>query len=174
MSPTATQRPARLSLIVAMDRNRVIGRDNQLPWHISEDLKRFKALTMGHPIVMGRKTFESIGRVLPGRTSIVVTRQPGYVAPAGVKVAGSIAQALVAAGGAQEVFVIGGRELYEYALGVARRLYVTEVDGAFEGDTHFPAIGEGWDEVSREHHAAPGEGYRGYDFVIYERALTAP
>lgn len=173
MSVIQTQRRTRLSLIVAMDRNRVIGRDNRLPWHISEDLKRFKTLTMGHPIVMGRKTFESIGRVLPGRTNIVVTRQPGYVAPAGVIVAGSIAHALAAAGDAQEVFVIGGRELYEYALGVAHRLYITEVDGTFEGDTHFPDIGAGWRELSREQHASPGEGYRGYDFVIYERALTA-
>lgn len=163
----------RLSLIVAMDRNRVIGKDNRLPWHISEDLKRFKALTMGHPIVMGRKTFESIGRVLPGRLNIVVTRQRGYQAPEGVRVVHSMAEALAAAAGADEVFVIGGRQLYEYAMAMAQRLHVTEVRANFEGDTHFPVIGPQWREVSREHRAVAGAGYSGYDFVVYDNVLTA-
>jgi dihydrofolate reductase len=164
----------RLTLIVAMDRQRVIGKDNRLPWHISEDLRRFKALTMGHPIIMGRKTFESIGRVLPGRVNIVVSRQPDYSAPKEVCVVASIAAALKAAADAQEVFVIGGRALYEAALGQADRLYVTEVDGHFAGDTYFPPLArDQWREVAREHRNIAGEGYAGYDFVTYERALKA-
>lgn len=169
---SAVSRP-RLSLIVAMDRNRVIGRDNRLPWHISEDLMRFKALTLGHPILMGRKTFESIGRVLPGRLNIVVTRQRDYRAPDGVRVTHSITEALSAAAGAGEVFVIGGRELYEYALRAAQRLHVTEVHGDFAGDTRFPEIDSSWRETAREHRPVPGPGYAGYDFVTYERDVTA-
>lgn len=170
-----TSAGTRLSLIVAMDRNQVIGKDNRLPWHIPEDLKRFKALTMGHPIVMGRKTFESIGRVLPGRTNIVVSRRLDYVAPAGVTVVHSIPAALREAGKAEEVFVIGGRELYDYALQVADRLHVTEVDGTFDGDTRFPPLDQAlWKETAREHRAVPGAGYAGYDFVTYERAVKAP
>ena len=156
-------------MIVAMDRNRVIGKDNRLPWHISEDLKRFKALTMGHPIVMGRKTFESIGRVLPGRLNIVLTRQREYPAPRGSVVAHNVAGALAQCAGASEVFVIGGNELYQHAMPLAKRLHVTEVDGSFEGDTYFPPIDPAlWREVAREHHESTAEGYRGYDFVLYE------
>ncbi|MFN0318480.1 MAG: dihydrofolate reductase [Burkholderiales bacterium] len=159
-----------VSIVVAMDRGRVIGKDNRLPWHISEDLKRFKALTMGHPIIMGRKTFESIGRVLPGRTNIVVTRQASYTAPAGAKTANSLEAAIALAADAEEVFVIGGREIYDQALRSAQRLYVTLVEGNFEGDTYFPAIDSiNWKEVSREHRQVSGEGYDAYAFVTYTR-----
>lgn len=160
---------SKLSIIVAMDRNRTIGTDNRLPWHISEDLKRFKTLTMGHPIIMGRKTFESIGRVLPGRMNIIVTRQKEYAAPSDARIASSVYEALEVANGAAEVFVIGGRELYSHALRLASRLYVTEVDGAFAGDAHFPEVDfSRWREVAREHRKQAGEGYKGYDFVTYE------
>lgn len=160
----------RVCIIVAMDRNRVIGKDNRLPWHISEDLKHFKALTMGHPIIMGRKTFESIGRVLPGRLNVVVTRQSNYSAPAEVCVASSIEAALAAAKGAKEVFIIGGHGLYINTLERAWRLYVTEVDGEFDGDTFFPEFDHAlWQEVSRDQRPLAGEGYRGYAFVTYDR-----
>ncbi len=160
----------RVSIIVAMDRGRVIGKNNRLPWHISEDLKRFKTLTMGHPIIMGRKTFESIGRVLPGRTHIVLTRQAPYSAPAGVKTANSLEVAIALAKDEEEVFVIGGREIYEQALRIAQRLYVTQVEGSFDGDTFFPPIdASAWREIAREHRSLSGEGYEGYAFVTYER-----
>jgi dihydrofolate reductase len=159
-----------VSIIVAMDRGRAIGKDNRLPWHISEDLKRFKALTMGYPIIMGRKTFESIGRVLPGRTNIVVTRQDSYAAPAGVKTANSMEAAIVLARDADEVFVIGGREIYDEALPLAQRLYVTLVEGGFEGDTFFPSIDTSvWRETAREQRSLRGMGYDGYAFVTYAR-----
>ncbi len=161
----------RISIVVAMDRNRVIGHRGKLPWHITEDLKRFKALTMGHPIIMGRKTFESIGRALPGRTNIVVTRQTRYAVPAGVKTAGSLEAAIALAKDEEEVFVIGGREIYIRALPMAQRLYVTQVEGSFDGDTYFPAIdASAWREIAREHRPLSGEGYEGYAFVTYERS----
>lgn len=160
-----------LSIIVARDRNGVIGVNNRLPWHISEDLKRFKALTMGHAIIMGRRTFESIGRALPGRLNIVVSRRGEVTLPEGVVRVSSFAQALEAARAASQAFVIGGRELFEHALPLAQRLYVTEVDGEFQGDTFFPPVDSTqWREVAREHRAQAGEGYRGYDFVCFERA----
>jgi dihydrofolate reductase len=160
----------RLSILVAMDRNRVIGHRGGLPWHISEDLKRFKALTMGHPIIMGRKTFESIGRVLPGRMNVIVTRQHNFSAPAEARIAQSMEDALAITGAASEVFVVGGRDLYAVALPIVHRIYLTEVGGEFEGDTFFPEFElAGWREVSREHRAVSGEGYNGYDFVVYDR-----
>lgn len=161
MSPT-------LSLIAAMARNRVIGIDNRLPWHLPEDLKHFKALTLGHPIVMGRKTFESIGRPLPGRTSIVISRNPQWQAD-GCLVAGSIAQGLALAPAADEVFVIGGAELYGQALGLAQRLYLTEIDADFAGDAYFPPIDMAqWQEAERVVHEDDGRGF-GYAFVRYDR-----
>ncbi|MSQ58209.1 MAG: dihydrofolate reductase [Betaproteobacteria bacterium] len=164
------EKQPRVSIIVAMDRGRVIGKDNRLPWHISEDLKRFKALTMGHPIIMGRKTFESIGRVLPGRENIVVTRKASYAVPAGVKTANSLEAAIALASGEEEVFVIGGREIYDQALPMAHRLHVTLVEGHFEGDTHFPSIDASlWREIAREQRSLCGEGYDGYAFVTYMR-----
>jgi dihydrofolate reductase len=163
----------RLSLIVAMARNRVIGRDGKLPWHLSADLKRFKTLTLGHHIIMGRKTWESIGRPLPGRTSIVITRQPAYSAP-GAYVADSLSSALKLARHDPEVFVIGGGQIYRAALPLADRIYATEVDAEFAGDTFFPAISSGeWHVSTREHSAAEG-AQPGSLFVVYERRGSEP
>lgn len=142
-----------LSLIVAMTENRVIGVDNRLPWSIPEDLKRFKKITLGHPIVMGRKTYESIGKVLPGRTNIVITRERAYRVEGGA-VCHSLEEALEWARrspGADEVFVIGGAEIFRIALPYATRLYLTEVKWPFEGDTYFPDfLEEDYREVTRE------------------------
>ena len=143
-----------VSLIVAMDRQRVIGRAGRLPWHLPADLQRFKSLTMGHHIIMGRKTWESIGRVLPGRVSVVVTRNPHYAAP-GAVIAASLTQALSMARGDSEPFVIGGAELFREALPYSRRLYVTEVLAEYAGDVWFPLFGKGeWREVDRVRHEA--------------------
>lgn len=135
---------ARISLIVAMSENRVIGVENRLPWNIPEDLKRFKKITRGHPIVMGRKTFESIGRVLPERTNIVITRDRAYRVE-GAAVCHSLDEALDWARrspGADEIFVIGGSEIFRLALPLASRLYLTEVRWPFEGDAFFPSFDE--------------------------------
>lgn len=141
-----------------MDRQRVIGAGGTLPWHIPQDLKRFKALTMGHAIIMGRKTHESIGRLLPGRRSIIVTRQPGYAVP-GAQVVHSVEAALAVCAGNEEVFVIGGAEIYRELLPRADRIYVTEVQGDYPGDTWFPELSSAdWQEVHREQAPAlPGE-----------------
>jgi dihydrofolate reductase len=130
----------KLSIIVAMSPERVIGIENRLPWSLPSDLRHFKKLTMGHHLLMGRRTYESIGRPLPGRTIIVVTRKQNY-APPGVLVAGSLQQALEKVGREeQELFVAGGAQIYRQTLPQADRLYVTLVDGDFPGDTHFPEI----------------------------------
>lgn len=127
----------RRSLVVAMARNRVIGRNNALPWRLPADLAHFKKITMGHPIVMGRRTYESIGKPLPGRKNIVVTRNRNFVAP-GCTVVGSLEAAWKAAGEAEEVCVIGGTSLFEEALPVADVIHLTEVEAEVEGDTYFP------------------------------------
>lgn len=127
-----------LSLIVAMARNRVIGHHNKIPWHLSEDLKRFKQTTMGHPIIMGRKTFESISRPLPGRENIVVTRNPHFAAE-DVTIVHSLDEALNRCG-EQEAFVIGGEQIYREALPQVSKLYLTLIDRDFEGDAFFPEI----------------------------------
>jgi len=168
--PRAVNKPI-VSLLVAVARNGVIGRNNALPWHLPEDLKRFKALTLGYPVVMGRRTYESIieqaGKPLPGRENIVVTRRSGYVAP-GCRVVHSLEDALAAASGANKVFVIGGAEIFALALPLATRLDVTEVHADVQGDVFFPAYDRGeWGEVSREA-GAPAQGLR-YDFVVYDR-----
>jgi len=127
------------SLIVARGRNGVIGRDNAMPWHLPADLAHFKRVTMGHPVVMGRRTWDSIGRPLPGRRNVVVSRSPG-LALAGAEVAGSLHEALARLEGSDEVFVIGGGQLYAEALPIADRLYVTEIDAVPEGDVRFPPL----------------------------------
>ena len=160
----------RVTLVAALGRNRVVGKGNRMPWHISEDLKRFKALTMGHPVVMGRKTFESIGKALPGRNNIVVSRSPDFDAP-GCRVVHSLEEALAAAVGAAEVFVIGGAEIYALALPRANRLNFTEVDVCIDGDAYFPDFERSlWREVSREPHATEGPQRLRYAFVTYERS----
>jgi dihydrofolate reductase len=168
---TAGAKPPRLSLIVAVARNGVIGKDNAMPWHIPEDLKRFRALTMGHHIVMGRRTWESIGRPLPGRMSVVVTRDPGYSAP-GAVVAHSLAEAMAACAGDDEVFVIGGAGIYREALASADRIYLTEVQADYPGDVWFPPLGAEWHEVSRETPAREGTG-PAIAYLVLERRPAA-
>ena len=159
----------RIALIAAMAENRVIGRDNGLPWRLSADLRRFKSLTMGKPVIMGRKTYESIGKPLPGRSNIVVTRDPHYRAP-GCRVVHSLEQALEAGAGHAEVMVIGGAELYRQALGRAQRMYLTLIRAEVDGDTLFPDIEpQQWRELERESHCADENNQYDYDFVILQR-----
>ncbi|MGZ3688556.1 MAG: dihydrofolate reductase [Bdellovibrionota bacterium] len=140
----------KISLIAAMTEERVIGRENRLPWQLPEDLKRFRAITSGSPIVMGRKTYESIGRPLPNRRNIVLTRQAGFSA-AGVECVRSLAEAFALCEGAREIFVIGGAEIYTLALPEADRIYLTLIRKSFEGDAFFPALDlGGFHEESRE------------------------
>lgn len=163
---------AKVSLIVAMSRNRVIGAQNKLPWNIPEDLKRFREITTGHPIIMGRKTFDSIGRPLPKRTNIVITRDSKRTIE-GCLVVDSLERAIAeasAAGipGSDEVFVIGGGEIYRQALPRADRLYLTLVDCEIEGDAFFPEISwVGYREISRERRK-PEEG-AAFEFLVLER-----
>jgi dihydrofolate reductase len=160
--------PPRLTLIAAVAQNGIIGRDNKLPWRLSEDLKHFKALTMGHPMIMGRKTWESLPGMLPGRMHIVVTRNPAYHAE-GAAVASSLHAAVTAAGEVDEVFVIGGAELYAQAFEFADRMQLTEIAANFEGDAYFPDWNRtAWREAAREAHRA--EAGFDYAFVTYERA----
>ena len=170
-----------LSLIVAMADNRTIGRNNELPWHLPDDLKYFKSVTMGKPIVMGRKTFDSIGRPLPGRLNIVITRNTGWQ-HSGVKTAASLQQAVAIAAEAnpqdqetliqeapiQEVMVIGGEEIYRTAIELADRLYITRVQAEVEGDAFFPQYNESeWQEVSRQQPESQGD--IPYFFQVLER-----
>lgn len=165
-----------LSLIVAVAENNVIGRDGGLPWHLSADLKRFKQITMGHPIVMGRRTFESLGRVLPGRTSIVVSRQPQLVLPEGVLLADSVAAALELVRREPEVFIIGGAELYATALPSVDRIYLTRVHvNIDEGDTYFPPVDwSQWQCVSEEACKADDKNAFDFTFLIYDHKRNSP
>ena len=142
-----------ISLIVAASTNNVIGVQGDLPWRLSDDLKRFKALTMGKPIVMGRKTWESIGRPLPGRQNIVITRQETY-AVAGCDVVGSPEAAIDVAGEADEIMIIGGSHIYEAFLPRAGRIYLTRVHATIDGDAFLPDLGDDWDEMAVEHYDA--------------------
>jgi len=164
-----------LSAIVAAAENGVIGRNNALPWHISEDLQYFKRRTLGKPVIMGRKTYESIGRPLPGRTNIVISGDPLYAAE-GTRVVASLEAALQLCAevalidGIEEAVVIGGAQIYSLALPMADRLYLTEVHADVEGDAVMPAVDwTQWREVSRERHAAQEPNPYDYSFVVYER-----
>lgn len=157
----------RISIIAAMGRNRVIGKNGALPWHLPADLAHFKILTMSHPIVMGRKTHESISRALPGRTNIVITRQPNYQSKDCVVVS-SMEEVLKRPEG--EIFVIGGAEMYRAFLPHARRLYLTLVGGDFEGDAYFPELNMAeWQETARAENPADEKNQNPYTFVTYER-----
>lgn len=163
-----------LSLIVAAAENGVIGCDGRMPWHLREDLLRFKRITTGHPVVMGRKTFESLGsRPLPNRTNIVVTRRPEALrVPDGVAVVASPEEAVARyAATGEELFVIGGGEIYRQTMPMADKLYLTRISASPEGDTHFPEIRSGeWREVWREAHpAAPDGSAPGFEFIDYLR-----
>ena len=169
MPPAQTRQRPRITLIAAVAKNRVIGVGNALPWRLPEDLKRFKALTLGHPIVMGRKTWESLGRPLPGRTNIVVSRTTGFKA-AGATPAGSLDEALATAlaTGSDETFIIGGADIYRQALPLAGCLQLTEIDRDFTGDVHFPPVDSTqWLETAREKHQS--DGNFDYAFVTYAR-----
>lgn len=163
----------RLSILVAMARNRVIGQHNKLPWHLPADLKHFKLLTMGHIIIMGRKTYESIGRPLPGRTNIIITQQKNFEAP-GATVVNSIEDALLACEQANvinsESFIIGGEGLYRQTIEICQRMYVTEIQRDFEGDTIFPEYDPSeWEETQREKYFSDGDNTMEYHFVILDR-----
>ncbi|WP_415902268.1 type 3 dihydrofolate reductase [Neptuniibacter sp. QD29_5] len=164
-----------LAIIVAQAKNRVIGVNNKLPWHLPEDLRYFKQVTMGKPIIMGRNTYESIGRPLPGRTNIVISRQESY-APQGVKVVSSLeaaidmAESVAMIDGASEAMVIGGGQIYAQALEKADRLYLTEVDAEIEGDAWFPEFArENWKEVGRENFSAEGPNPYNYSFIVLDK-----
>jgi dihydrofolate reductase len=156
-----------ISFVVAMDENRAIGKDNDLPWYLPNDLKHFKNVTMGKPIVMGRKTYESIGKPLPGRENIVVTRDEHYQAE-GTTVVHSVDEVLKKE--AEELSVIGGTEIFKLFMPVADRLYVTEIHHTFDADTYFPEINrDEWREVSREPGIVDEKNKYPHDFVVYEK-----
>ncbi|HEX7011702.1 MAG TPA: type 3 dihydrofolate reductase [Steroidobacteraceae bacterium] len=158
-----------LSLLVAVAENDVIGRQNDLPWRLPDDLKRFKALSLGKPVIMGRRTYESIGRPLPGRTNIVVSRRPD-LAIEGCIVVGSLDAAIAAAGEAPEILVIGGAEVFREALPRASRIYLTRVHAHVEGDVHFPALSpHEWREVEVQHHPADERHAHAFSFILLER-----
>jgi len=158
-----------VSLVVAVAENGVIGRGNTLPWHLSADLRRFKALTVGHTVIMGRKTFDSIGKGLSGRRNLVVSRNPEF-RPAGATRVPSLEAALALAGPAGEVFVIGGADIYRQALPLAERIHLTLVHAAPEGDAHFPLPeGKAWRLVSSETHGADDKNDFATEFRVYQR-----
>ena len=159
----------KLSLIAAVSRNNVIGKDNKMPWHLPADLQFFKTTTMGKPIIMGRRTWESLGRVLPGRRHIVVTRNRDYTAE-GVEIVHSTNAALEQASDVYEAVIIGGAFLYKEMLPLTDRLYLTEIDAKFEGDTFFPEWNKDeWDVVSSDSHPANEKNPFPYRFVVYDR-----
>lgn len=158
-----------ISIIAAIARNGVIGGNNNMPWHIGEDLKHFKAITSGHPVVMGRKTFESLGKALPNRRNIVITRNAGYEAP-GAETTTSLENALSLFGPDEEVFIIGGGEIYRQAMNSADRMYLTHIDADYDGDTRFPEIEtEDWEITFSEKHDHGEQFPQPFEFVNYER-----
>jgi dihydrofolate reductase len=160
-----------VSLIVAVAKNGVIGCNNTLPWHLPEDLKHFRALTTGHHIIMGRKTYESLGRLLPGRTTVIVTRNADYQLE-GALIAHSLEEAIDLSSSDTEAFVIGGAELYKQALACVDKLYVTEVDLTPAGDAYFPPVDAAqWQMSAREAHIS-AQGLA-FDYVCYQRRAAA-
>jgi dihydrofolate reductase len=158
-----------LSLIAAMDSHRLIGRNNQLPWHLPADLQHFKATTMGKPIIMGRKTWESLGRPLPGRMNIVITRNESYIAE-GATVTNSLDEALQTVRDSDESVIIGGANLYAQALSMVDRLHLTRVEGEFEGDAWFPEFSEAeWVLSEVETHEPDEKNQYSYRFETYDR-----
>lgn len=165
-----------ISIIVATAENNVIGKDNQLLWKLSVDMKQFKALTTGHSIIMGRKTFESIGRALPNRTNIVISRQSNFVLPEGVLQANSLENAMEMAQNeaeSEEIFIIGGGNVYKQALHITEKIYLTEVKASLEGDAFFPKLDAAeWTETSRISHAKDEKNEYDFDFVELVRAYN--
>lgn len=158
-----------ISLMVAHDPNRVIGVNNELPWHIPEDLAYFKETTMGKAMVMGRKTYESIGRPLPGRLSIVVTRNKDFFAEDGVVVVHDLQDAIdKATAYAEEVMIIGGAEIFKLSMAIADRLYITEIQQQFEGDTYFPEYGDGW-TLTNETEVMKSKTGTSFSYLVYDK-----
>ncbi|WP_099351586.1 dihydrofolate reductase [Fredinandcohnia onubensis] len=159
-----------ISLLVAMDKNQLIGKDNDLPWRLPADLAYFKRVTMGHPIIMGRKTYDSIGRPLPGRENIIVTRDTSYKAE-GCKVIHSIEEIVkMNQQTDQELFVIGGAEIFKEILPYSDRLYITEINEGFDGDTYFPAFDKAkWKVISKEQGIKNEKNPYDYTFLVYEK-----
>mgnify|MGYP001568386396 CR=1 FL=1 len=160
---------SKVSIIVAMANNRVIGINNTLPWHLPADLKHFKTLTMGHHIVMGRKTYESIGKPLQGRISVVITRNPNYTAE-GITITHTLEAAIAVCGDDPEIFIIGGAELYRQAIQLADRIYLTEIDLDVMGNAYFTKLDKNeWHETGRISHTPDEKNLHRYDFVTYNR-----
>jgi len=156
-----------ISLIVAHDINRVIGYENKMPWHLPGELQYFKEQTMGKPMIMGRKTFDSIGRPLPGRKNIVITRNENFKHE-GIEVASSLEEALKLAGDEKEIMIIGGEQIFKMALPITDRLYITHIEHEFNGDTFFPTYGDDWSLVSKSEPVETPDGYS-YTYCIYEK-----
>lgn len=166
----------KISLIVAKARNNVIGKDNQLVWKLSGDLQHFKRTTLGHHVIMGRKTFESMGKPLPGRTSIVITRNKDYQVSSPHYVVHSLDDALKIAEekGLEQAFILGGAEIFKQALPLTNEMIITEVDAAPDGDTFFPSVDySNWEKVSEESHSKDEKNEYNYTFVIYKRNLRS-
>lgn len=158
-----------LTIIAAISENRVIGRNNDLAWHLPDDLKRFKELTKGHHVIMGRKTFESVGCPLPGRTNIVVTTQKDYKAP-GCIIVHTLKEAIQKAENDPQPYVIGGGKIYEQALPISDTLELTQIHAEVEGDTYFPEVDTGkWQIVAKESHPADDQHEYAFDFLTYQR-----
>ncbi|OBU45106.1 type 3 dihydrofolate reductase [Photobacterium damselae] len=159
----------KISMIAAMAKDRVIGKDNAMPWHLPADFAWFKQSTLGKPIVMGRKTYQSIGRPLPGRLNIVISRDPQLTIE-GVTVVNSLEQAKMVAGEVEELMIIGGGSIYEHYLAQADCLYLTFIEAQIEGDTRFPDWGEGWLKTYSEHYTADENNAYDMEFVILQRS----
>ncbi|SFC49369.1 dihydrofolate reductase [Parapedobacter composti] len=163
------ERPSCTSIIVAAAENNAIGKDNRLLWHLPNDLKFFKQTTTGHSVIMGRKTYESMGRPLPNRRNIIITRQPDYHVEGG-EVVHSLDAAFELCAGEDEAFVIGGGEIYRQALPLVNRIYLTRVHTRVDGDSYFPEFsGNGWTLVGAAYHVADARHAYGYTFEVYER-----
>ncbi len=163
--------PSRLAMIVAVSQNDVIGRDGDLPWRLSADLKRFKRLTMGHHLIMGRKTYDSIGRILPGRETVIVTRNREFQV-AGATVVHSIQQALAVCQGDDQPFLTGGGEIYQLGMEWVQEIFLTRVAKQMEGDTRLPEIDwDRWELVDREDHPADENNEADYSFLHYRRRI---
>ncbi len=158
----------KISMIAAMAKNRIIGMDNQMPWHLPADFAWFKRQTLGKPVVMGRKTFESIGRPLPGRQNIVISRDPAFTSD-GITVVKSPEAAIEAAGSVDELMVIGGGSIYQTFLPLAQCLYLTFVDAELDGDTAFPDWGDGWEQTFSEHFTSDEKNRFDMEFTIFDR-----
>ncbi len=157
-----------ISIIVAMAQNRAIGKDNRLLWHLPADLRHFKQITSGHTVIMGRKTYDSVGKALPNRRNIVITRQ--RIEIEGCEVTGSVNEALSLCTAHEEVFIIGGAQIYEQAIPLTQRIYLTLVEQSFEGDTFFPEIDStAWRETSRQHYEPDEKNPLPYSFITLER-----